>query len=157
MQFAAKAPTGFRRVIAWGICAGVIIGVGLPTIGASQANDSVRIVTSGVILKIDAKKKTFQFRITLDAFPRGFGGYGGRGRNGGRGGPFPRSRGSVNPQGIPVVDVKVYVSQKTTLKSQGEGLVFAALRVGDRISLTGVHKGKGTDIDAIEIDRSESR
>jgi hypothetical protein len=133
------------------------MGMVLPAVAASQdqTNDNVRIVTSGVILKIDAKKKTFQFRITLDAFPRGFGGSSGRGRNGG---PFPRrSQGPVNPQAVPVVEVKVYVSQKTALKSQGETFNFATFRVGDRVSVTGIHRGKGTDIDAIEIDRSASR
>src|SRR5215475_9918608 len=69
--------------------------------------DNVRLVTTGEILKVDSKKKTFEFRIVLDEFPRGF--YGGRGggrggRMGGRGrfpGPPPQARGR-GAQYVPV-------------------------------------------------------
>ena len=109
--------------------------------------DNVRIVTTGQIIKIDSKKKTFQFRITLDEFPRGRGGFGSPRGRGGRG-PV-----SDNVQYIPTVEVKVFVTEKTALKSRDAMIDFSKLRIGDRISLTGIRRGKNYEIDALEIDR----
>ena len=128
---------------------------------ADRDTDNVRLVTTGEILKIDSKKKTFEFKIILDAFPRNGRGYGGPvgggrgGRMGGRG-PFPGrypggARGNV--QYIPTLEVKVFTSEKTTLKAGSSGVDFSILRVGERVTVMGVHRGKGTDVDAIEVSR----
>src|SRR5262249_49291603 len=93
----------------------ILIGaVSLRGADAERNGDNVRLVTTGQILKVDAKKKTFDFRIVLDAFPRGNGRYGGP-RGMGGGGPYPgRSPGARGRgvQYVPVLDVKVYTSEK---------------------------------------------
>jgi hypothetical protein len=118
--------------------------------------DNVRLVTTGEILKIDYKKKAFEFRIVLDDFPRGFYGRGGGrgGRMGGRGrfpGPFPPNGRGV--QYVPVMDIKVFTSEKTSLKSSRNSVEFSIFKVGERVTVTGVHRGKGTDIDALEVSK----
>ena len=119
--------------------------------------DNVRLVTTGEILKIDSKKKTFEFKIILDAFPRNGRGYGGPGggrggRMGGRG-PVPGRYPGGNVQYIPTLEVKVFTSERTTLKAGSRGVDFSIFRVGERVTVTGVHRGKGTDINAIEVSR----
>jgi hypothetical protein len=136
-----------------------------PSVTAGDRDtDNIRLVTTGEIIKIDSKKKTFEFKIILDAFPRNGRGYGGpggsrSGRMGGRG-PFPGrypggTRGRGNVQYIPTLEVKVFTSEKTTLKAGSSGVDFSIFRVGERVTVTGVHRGKGTDIDAIEVSRME--
>jgi len=136
----------------------IVFGVFIATLmtglvlAQDQDADNVRIVTTGQIIKIDSKKKTFQFRITLDEFPRGRGFGSSRGR-GGRG-PAPGG----NPSGgdvqyIPTIEVKVFVTEKTAMKSRDAVIDFSKLRIGDRISLTGVHRDKNYEIDALQIDR----
>jgi hypothetical protein len=126
---------------------------------AEKDGDNVRLVTTGQILKVDAKKKIFEFRIVLDAFPRGNGRYGGPGGPGGRGpypGRFPGGRGRGGVQYVPVLDVKVYTSEKTALKVGGNSADFSEFKVGERVTVTGVHhgkSGKGNDLDAIEISK----
>ena len=139
----------------------VLISVALmiPWLGMAADNkdaEGVRLVTTGEILKIDSKKKTFEFRIVLDEFPRGF--YGGRGggrggRMGGRGrfpGPLPPPRGR-GVQYVPVLEVKVFTSERTSLKAGANSTDFSIFKVGERVIVTGLHCGKGTDIDAIEV------
>jgi hypothetical protein len=127
--------------------------------GVSSADkdaDNVRIVTVGQIRKIDLKKKTFQFAIALDSGPirGGFGGRGGRGGpRGGRGGRFPRYPGAGEIQVNPTIEVTVFTSERTILKSAGNAVDFSTLRVADQVSVTGIHKGGNTDLEAIEIDR----
>src|SRR4051812_15798861 len=114
----------------------LFIAVVVSAAGLAQDADNVRIVTTGQIVKVDSKKKTFQFRITLDEFPRGRGFGGPRGR-GGRGGPVPGgNQAPGDAQYVPTIEVKVFVSDKTTLKSVAGAIDFSKLRVGDRISIT---------------------
>ena len=116
----------------------------------AQESEHVKIVTTGQIRKLDAKKKVFELMITLDAMPpqrsnRG-GGRGGRGGRGGFPGGQPQGRGGQEP--IPVVESKVFVTDRTTF-SNGD---FDKLRIGQRVTVTGIHKGKSeTDIEALEI------
>jgi len=129
----------------------------IPWSGTAADNDvdNTRLVTTGEILKIDSKKKTFEFRIVLDAFPRA--GYGGpRGGRGGRGpfpGRFPPPRGRGNVQYVPVLDVKVFTSDKTSVKIGRNFTDFSIFKVGERVTVTGIHRGKGTDINAIEVSK----
>jgi hypothetical protein len=120
--------------------------------------DNVRLVTTGEILKVDSKKKTFELRIVLDDFPRGFYGRGGGrgGRMGGRGrfpGPFPPPPNGRGVQYVPVMDIKVFTSEKTSLKSGRNSTDFSIFKVGERVTVTGIHRGKGTDIDALEVSK----
>jgi hypothetical protein len=141
------------------IC-GLILLTGLWSIAVLGAEnkdtDNVRIVTTGEIIKIDAKKKTFDFRITLDSFPTGGrygGGYPGRrgGRMGGRG-QFP-GPGRSNGRYVPVLEVKVFTSDRTSFRLESNSSEFSLLRVGERVSITAVHHGKYNDIDALEISK----
>ena len=123
----------------------------LSVTAADNDVDNTRLVTTGEILKIDSKRKTFEFRIILDAFPRG--GYGGpRGGRGGRG-RFPPPQGRGNVQYVPVLDVKVFTSEKTSVKVGRNSADFSIFKVGERVTVTGVHRGKGTDINAIEVSK----
>src|SRR5262245_65861108 len=114
-----------------------------------QESESIRIVTTGQIRKIDARKKTLEFWVFLDSMPPRMG----RGSRGRRGGSYPASpanRGGTEPP--PVVTTKVFITQRTVFrKGDGPG-DFAQLRIGQRVTLTGVRKGKSaTDIEALEI------
>jgi hypothetical protein len=113
-----------------------------------QDTESIRIVTTGQIRKIDARKKTLEFWVFLDSMPPRLG-RGGRGRRGGYPQP-PANRGGQEPP--PVVTTKVFITQRTVFrKGDGPG-DFAQLRIGQRVTLTGVRKGKSaTDIEALEI------
>ena len=115
-----------------------------------QDTESIRIVTTGQIRTIDARKKTLEFWVFLDSMPPRMG-RGGRGRRGGSyPAPPPTNRGGAEPP--PVVTTKVFITQRTVFrKGDGPG-DFAQLRIGQRITLTGVRKGKSaTDIEALEI------
>ena len=132
-----------------------LLFLSIPVRAADNESDNVRLVTTGEILKIDAKKKTFEFRVSLDSFPRG--GYrgrrGGSGRMGGRGrfpGGYPGG-GRGNPQSSPTLDVKVFTSERTSLRLENNSSDFNRLKVGERVTLTAVHHGKGNDVDAIEV------
>jgi hypothetical protein len=114
-----------------------------------QDTESIRIVTTGQIRKIDARKKTLEFWVFLDSMPPRMG-RGGRGRRGGGYPQPPPSRGGQ--ESPPVVTTKVFITQRTVFrKGDGPG-DFALLRIGQRVTLTGVRKGKSaTDIEALEI------
>src|SRR5262245_28518126 len=115
-----------------------------------QETESIRIVTTGQIRKIDARKKTLEFWVFLDSMPPRMA-RGGRGRRGGGyPPPPPTNRGGQEPP--PVVATKVFITQRTVFrKGDGPG-EFAQLRIGQRVTLTGVRKGKSaTDIEALEI------
>jgi hypothetical protein len=130
-----------------------------------RAPENVRIVATGEIRKVDQKNKTIQFKITLDK--EQFGGFnrpggapggqrpGGRGGGGGRrgGGPIG-GRGPTRPSnaGQPdSIEVKVFVTPNTVIRGDHEVFNFSNLKTGQHVSLTGVHKGTGNDIEALEI------
>jgi hypothetical protein len=145
-----------KRMCSWVLLVGIWSMAALAV--ENKDADNVRIVTTGEIIKIDSKKKTFDFRITLDSFPRGGrygGGYpGGRGgRMGGRGrfpGQYP---GRGNVQYVPVLEVKVFTSDRTSFRLENNSSDFSLLKVGERVSITAVRHGKNNDIDAIEISK----
>ena len=114
-----------------------------------QDTESIRIVTTGQIRKIDSRKKTLEFWVFLDSMPPRTG-RGGRSRRGGYPAQPPANRGGAEPP--PVVTTKVFITQRTVFrKGDGPG-DFAQLRIGQRVTLTGVRKGKSpTDIEALEI------
>ncbi len=128
-------------------------------VAADESSENVRLVTTGEILKVDTKNKTFEFRIVLDASFRRGGGYGGRNsgrRSGGMGGRgrFPgRFPGGLPGNGpyVPTLDIKVFTSEKTSLRVGGDSPDFSRLRPGERVTITAVHHGKGNDVDAIEV------
>jgi len=144
--------------------AALVLTIFVTGIAGAQEKDSeyVRLVTSGEIRKVDQKNKTFQFKITLDRPSRG--GYnrpggnpGGRGpgRGGGRRGgggrfpaPFPNA--ATQPDSI---EVKVFVSPSTVVRGDQTEFNFSNLKAGDHVSVTGIRRGSGNDIDAVEIQR----
>jgi hypothetical protein len=123
-----------------------------------KGSEYVRIVTTGEIRKVDQKNKTFQFKITLDRAPRnGYNRGGNTGRGPGRGGgrrggrfPAPIPSSASQPDSI---EVKVFVSPGAVIRGDQTAFNFSDLKAGDHVSVTGIHKGTGNDIEAIEIQR----
>jgi hypothetical protein len=126
---------------------------------AGMPNDveGVKLVTTGEVRKIDAKNQTFQFKFRLDEpqfnravrpYPPGGGRRGGvYGRRGRRGYPPP----------VQVDDdkeVKVFISEGTRFKGPAQTLRFSDLRVGDRITVTAMRKGRGDDLEAVAVVRN---
>jgi len=126
---------------------------------AGDDSDSVKLVTTGRIEKVDTKHKTFQFKFNLDQpqfgrvaarpYPGGMGRR--RGRIGGYPGGYPRGPNSAPDN---TMEVKVFVSDATRLKTATNSLEFSDLRPGDRITITAVHRGHGDDLDAQVVTRS---
>lgn len=130
------------------------------------AEDAQRL-TTGQITKIDAKKKILTVREAplnepATAAPNsnsnsrnggmGGGGMGGR-RRGGMGTGYPGGGSSTpKPQGK---EFKVTVTDKTAIKDSVTSIGFDLLRVGDRISIQGLPKGKGEDLQATQITVSQ--
>src|SRR5262245_12969338 len=117
---------------------------------SGQDTESIRIVTTGQIRKIDARKKTLEFWVFLDWMPPRMG-RGGRGRRSGGypAQPPPNAGGQDAP---PVVTTKVFITQRTVFRKGDSPGDFTQLRIGQRVTLTGVRKGKSaTDIEALEI------
>jgi hypothetical protein len=123
--------------------------------------ESVKLVTTGRVEKVDAKHKTFQFKFNLDQpqfgrgaarpYPYPGGRTGGRrGRLGGYPGGYPRSPNSVPDN---TMEVKVFVSEATRLKARTNSLEFSDLKPGDRVTITAVHRGHGDDLDAQVVTR----
>jgi hypothetical protein len=131
--------------------------------GNSKTTDRAQLLTTGRITKIDTKKRTLKVRTVAEATNtsrpqssgrRGGSGRGGSGRrSGGIGFPIPGGGGrgpSTSPkdQGK---EFKVIVTDKTAIKNGAESFSFLNLNVGDRISILGLPKGKGDDLEATEI------
>jgi hypothetical protein len=121
-------------------------------------SDRIKIVTSGEVRKIDLKKKTFEFKIDLDqpvGFVRPANRNPGPVGRGGRRGPYGRGPYGRGPVRVPApetsIEVKVYVSERTLLKQGAGTLNFSDLKNGERVSVTGIHRGRSDDIDAIQI------
>src|SRR5262245_15062109 len=99
---------------------------------SGQDTESIRIVTTGQIRKIDARKKTLEFWVFLDSMPPRMG-RSGRGRRGANP-PSPPNGGGPEPP--PVVTTKVFITQRTVFrKGEGPGH-FEQLRIGQRVTLT---------------------
>jgi hypothetical protein len=87
------------------------------------------------------------------------GGGGGRRRTGGGGYPYPGGgQGGGRPGGPSVQtaqakEYKIYVTKDTQIKLANAALEFNDLHVGDRISVSGVPKGGGGDLEATAIIR----
>jgi hypothetical protein len=127
------------------------------------------LLTNGRITKIDNKKMTLTVRNEAEGVrsprdpqrePRtGGGGYPGRRPRGGvgfpGGGRFPEPGGGRRPpesttkgQGK---EFKVYVRDDTAISDADKRLSFSNLVVGDRITIQGLPKGKGADLEASKI------
>jgi hypothetical protein len=164
--------TRMRRILTIGFASSFLLAAGAY---AQKAQDDTakraQLLTTGRITKIDTKKKILKVRTENDHSstapsqqPQGTGrrgriGGGGRrgaGRNGGGfpgGSPFPGGGGG-RPTSQPRdqgKEFKVVVTDKTAIK-EGEGSIsFLNLNVGDHISIQGLPKGSGDDMEASQI------
>jgi hypothetical protein len=131
--------------------------------------DRAQLVTTGEIIKLDAKKKTLQVKELVQPTANGRdgasqrrrnGGYGGgRRRNGGVGFPgggsgrYPgggTSGGGATPQ---AKEYKIWVTKDTVLKLADTDIEFKDLHVGDRVTVSGFPKGN-KDLEARTITRN---
>jgi hypothetical protein len=140
----------------------MIIGAAGLLRSQNSTTENVRIVATGEVRKVDAKNKTFQFKITLDRAQRG-----GFNRPGGNPGQRQPGRGGGGRRGGPIggrapsppvsggqsdsIEVKVFVSSNTEIRGDHEGFNFSNLKSGQHVSVTGIHKGSGNDVEALEI------
>jgi hypothetical protein len=137
-----------------------------PNAQSTTSEDAQRIAT-GEITKIDVKKKILTVREAAlnqpanngqnpNANRRGGGmggGMGGGRRRGGAGYPGgSRPTSTAKPQGK---EFKVTVTDQTAIKDNVTSIGFDLLRVGDRISIQGLPKGKGDDLQATQITVSQ--
>jgi len=120
---------------------------------ASDDSEGVKLVTTGLVEKVDAKHKTFEFkfyldqpRVTVRQNPYPGGRMGRRGRIGGPGRTFPPPDNSM--------EVKVFVSEATKLKGPFNALPFSDLKSGDHVTITATHHGHGDDLDAEVVSRN---
>jgi hypothetical protein len=131
----------------------------------TAAEDAQRIAT-GEITKIDAKKKILTVREASLNQPSnsgqnsnasrggmGGGGMGGGRRRGGMGTGYPGGGGRPAPTSSANKgkEFKVTVTDQTAIKDKVTTIGFDLLRVGDRISIQGLPKGKGDDLQATQI------
>jgi hypothetical protein len=140
---------------------------------ADKNADKAQIVATAEILKIDAKKKTLDVRNVVQSSSTGDGASrpsngpstngqpGGRRRQGGIGFPGGGGNGGGRPYpgGGPSVvtnqpkEYKVFVTNDTVLKLFNATIDFSDLHVSDRIAVSGVQKGKNSDLEATTITR----
>ena len=135
-----------------------ILVFALALVGMPNDLESIKLVTTGEIRKIDAKNKTFQFKFRLDqpqfnraarTYPPGGGRRGGiYGRRGRRG--YPPAAAQLDDS----MEVKVFVSEGTRFKAGKEALQFSDLKAGDRVTVTGTKKGHGEDLEAVAVVRN---
>lgn len=128
------------------------------------------LLTAGRITKIDNKKMTLTVRTEAEGAtsPRnpppeartGGSGYPGGRRRGGvgfpGGGRFPEPGGGGRRTPEPTAkdqgkEFKVYVKDDTAISDADKRLSFLNLVVGDRITIQGLPKGKGADLEASKI------
>jgi len=126
-----------------------------------------QLLTTARITKIDTKKRVLTARTENDhsssssipaGEPQGSGRRSGRGgarrrRNGG-GFPFPGGGGGGRPSSTPKdqgKEFKVVVSDTTAIKEGENSISFLNLNVGDHITIKGLPKGGGSDLEASEI------
>ena len=135
----------------------IALSLGAVWIAAADDADSVKLVTTGRIDKIDTKHNTFQFKFMMDPEqpvrrPVQNAPYPGRvgGRRGGRiGGYPPRNTTEDNSK-----EVKVFVSDATRVKGAFNSMQFSDLKSGDRVTVTATHRPHGDDLDAEVIARN---
>jgi hypothetical protein len=117
---------------------------------SGQSTEGAQRVTNGHITKIDAKKMTLTVRSGSAPQPQTPSRQGNRGgmgrRRNGRGGRMPPS----TPKDTGT-EFKVVVTDKTTLKDDVTTIGFSLLRVGDEITIQGLPRGSGADLDATQI------
>lgn len=125
---------------------------------AAEDTDSVKLVTTGRIEKVDTKHKTFQFKFTMDPaegarrpvqnspYPGRMGGR--RGRMGGYPGTSPPNAYDNTKE------VKVFVSDATKVKGSFNTIQFSDLKSGDRVTVTAIHRQHGDDLDAQVVARN---
>ena len=128
----------------------------------AAAEDAQRVAT-GEITKIDAKKKILTVReASIDRpsdsarrdsgqTPNRRGGTGGGRRRGGVGYPGGGGGGRRAPATPQGKEFKVTVTDQTAIKDKVTTIGFDLLRIGDRISIQGLPKGKGPDLQATQI------
>jgi hypothetical protein len=135
----------------------------------SANSDLVKIVATAEIDKFDAKKKSFEIKLTFDSGPAnapvnrqqsqstmppmgrrgGMGGMGGGRRN------APTS--NQNRPQTTTLTVTVFGSDNTLLKDGDAIIKFTSLKNGERVTITGIHRESGiNDIEALEISRTTS-
>jgi hypothetical protein len=120
---------------------------------AEPADDAQRLAT-GQITKIDIKKRIFTVREVSNSAPPPTSRNPGTGRDGGRGGMGGR-RGGRGGGRVPASTPKdkgkefnVTVTDHTEIKDAQGTIPFGLLRIGDRITIQGLPKGKGADLEA---------
>jgi hypothetical protein len=131
--------------------------------------DRAELVTTAEITKVDAKKRTLQVKelVQPTANDQRDGGSHGR-RNGGNGGGRRRNGGIGFPGGggrypgggtggggttTKAKEYKVWVTKDTVLKLADTNIEFKDLRVGDRVTISGLPKGS-KDLEARTITRN---
>jgi hypothetical protein len=148
---------------------GVLVAAGsMPGQSKADQGSQAQILSAAEIIKVDAKKKTFQVREIAPASSTRTrqGGGPGRRRSGGgaerrgggnRGGGvgFPRRGGSGSGNGTATQahEYKVFVTKDTMLKFAGVDIDFTSFHVGDRIAVSGTPKGSKGDLTATTITR----
>ncbi|HEY2382851.1 MAG TPA: hypothetical protein VGK48_16875 [Terriglobia bacterium] len=127
---------------------------------AADDTDSIKLVTTGRVEKIDTKHKTFQFKFTMDAGdgarrPVQNAPYPGRGGGRrGRGGGFPGRTPFPNAASDNSKEVKVFVSDATRVKGLSNPLQFSDLKSGDHVTITAIHRPHSDELDAQVIVRN---
>jgi hypothetical protein len=140
----------------------------------ADAQNNAQLLTNGRITKIDAKKMILTVRTEADhaseqparrdpsreprtgggGYPRGRRRGGGVGFPGGGRFPGPRDGGGQRPDSTSRdqgKQFKVYVKDDTAISDVDKRLSFSNLVVGDRITIQGLPKGKGDDLEASKI------
>jgi len=133
---------------------------------AVKPADQAQLLTTGRIEKIDLKKKVLTVRNVADGAqsnPDGSDSGGlGRGRPGiglpGSVGFPPRRPGRPPvPQAAQGKEFKVFITDKTDIKNGKDQFSFSSLIVGDHISIQGLPKGSGADLEATQISLTTPR
>ena len=160
--------TRMRRTLAIGMTC-LLLTVAVYARGRQDKTPSrAQLLTVGRITKIDSKKRVLTVRSENESSssnssgqPQGSRRRGGRvgagrRRDGGGfpgGGPFPGGNGgrpgsTSKDQGK---EFKVVVTDKTAIKEGESSISFLNLNVGDHITIQGLPKGSGPDLEASEI------
>ncbi len=132
--------------------------------------DNIRVVSVGEITKIDAETGSFELKSRVpEATSTGgrLGGWRGEVHVGisiGGGARRPETRGPTDPPWLPIPDAlprparsarytttKVSTTEQTVFMQDGKKIAFDVLKVGNRVTVTGIPQGE--DVEATEIKR----